>query len=617
MCSDIYYFIVRKNFVFFVLLVYQVFLILNMNFCVAEWTPAEEMVRQYQHIGEKDWGTVQSSFEKLLELERLEKISRHSLYESMCFLERIKVIDWSKTKKQEIADFLLATVIEMLNREDYLKNSYRQIPAAERMTKAIRWLPYDLLLSILETHGFLSETLQGDKLDMIWKKYAVNNTPYAKLLQNTLIQTVSLQMRFSESVRLLEKWKTSGIKFLTKEQITMIEHYILTHELAYPKSEAEAWENAWKQIKPEPITNVVSRPFSMMLFRKLIDMEKARRKIDSHIVMKIISSTDDFYKKYAFVQIALNIDRNNREMENSSEYYLQLESIIKNMSAEIDKNTQLKKIDNFLDYNKIDIERIIKSNKERKEYEEKKRIEDEKLRQKFNKRPNMEYKSAIIRPEDQGEDFSLLDNAGNFKRLTTAEDKFERWKAAKVLGTRFIDGQFKPTPAEQQKIDEYVAFLLTQFNTRNPGDAGDASDQLWRLWGLAIPGLLQGLKNKDRIIWNAALEHLVIFRNENIVDTLIKEYDQAGVEEYKQVLLDTLGKMRTKYDNRFPYRKMLNSKKSAELADKLITPFLERISVTEKSEVLQNAIKTAKKFIAEPIDSRMLSVDPATGEKKP
>ncbi|MDR1290417.1 MAG: hypothetical protein LBK06_04365, partial [Planctomycetaceae bacterium] len=70
--------------------------------------------------------------------------------------------------------------------------------------------------------------------------------------------------------------------------------------------------------------------------------------------------------------------------------------------------------------------------------------------------------AEVIRPEDQGEDFSLFDNSENFKRLTTAEDKYERWKAAKVLGTRFIDGKYKPTQDEQKKIDEYVAFLLTQ-----------------------------------------------------------------------------------------------------------------------------------------------------------
>jgi hypothetical protein len=75
--------------------------------------------------------------------------------------------------------------------------------------------------------------------------------------------------------------------------------------------------------------------------------------------------------------------------------------------------------------------------------------------------------------------------------------------------------------------------------------------------------------------------------------------------------------MRTKYDNRFPYRKMMNSKKSAELANKLITPFLDRISATEKVERLQNAIKEAKTFIAKPIDSRSLYVDPTTGTEKP
>ncbi|MDR2642466.1 MAG: hypothetical protein LBC74_06700, partial [Planctomycetaceae bacterium] len=217
----------------------------------------------------------------------------------------------------------------------------------------------------------------------------------------------------------------------------------------------------------------------------------------------------------------------------------------------------------------------------------------------------------------QGEDFSLLSDADNFKRLTTSADKFERWKAAKVLGTRFIEGKFKPTQDEQKKIDEYVAFLLTQFNTNNPGDAGDAADQLWRLWQLAIPALFEGLKSKDRKTWNVALEHLVILRNENIVKKLIYEYDNSKDVEYKIVLLDTIGKMRTMYDNPFSYRRMLSSKKSKELADKLIVPFLERISVTEKDadKELQNRIVEAKKFIAEPVDSRSHSIDPKTGEK--
>ncbi|MDR1924436.1 MAG: hypothetical protein LBQ66_08675 [Planctomycetaceae bacterium] len=249
----------------------------------------------------------------------------------------------------------------------------------------------------------------------------------------------------------------------------------------------------------------------------------------------------------------------------------------------------------------------------------KKRTEKQKVEAKLLQDKNsnniVTQEPTIIRPEDQGEDFSVLDNAENFTRLTTSDDKYARWKAAKVLGSRFLVGEYKPTSDEQKKIDTYVAFLLTQFKTTNPGDAGDASQQLWRLWSLAIPGLLEGLKNKDQKTTSVSTEHLVMLRNRDVIEKLINEYDNTKDDEYKKALIYTTGKMRTMHDNQLPYRKMMNSKKSAELADKLITPFLERISATEKSEILQKAISLAQKTIANPTDSRAYIVDPTTGKE--
>jgi hypothetical protein len=220
---------------------------------------------------------------------------------------------------------------------------------------------------------------------------------------------------------------------------------------------------------------------------------------------------------------------------------------------------------------------------------------------------------TVIRPEDQGEDFSKLDTAALLKIITSSPDKIEHWKAGKVLGNRYIDGTFVPTPAEQAMIDAYVAHLFNKlFKSDNPGDAGDASFQLQRLWGLAVPGLLQSLKSKDRQTWNIALEHLVRMRSERVVKSLIAEYEQTTDNEYKDVLVSTLGKMRTMYDNQLDYRKMMTSKKSQELAEKLIVPFLDKIAVTETDEQLQNSISQAKKYIATPIDSRTMTVDHKT-----
>ena len=213
--------------------------------------------------------------------------------------------------------------------------------------------------------------------------------------------------------------------------------------------------------------------------------------------------------------------------------------------------------------------------------------------------------AEIIRPEDQGEDFSQFDNAENFKILTTSEDTVERWKAAKVLGTRYLNGSYIPSLEEQEQIDEYVAFLLTQFQTDNPGDAGDASIQLQRLWSLAVPGLFEGLKSKDRITWNAALEYLVRMRSESVVEQLVNEYKNTDDVEYKAILLDAIGKMRTMYDGDRDYRKMMTQEQSKELADKIIAPFLIELSQSETNEQLKNMVSEAKNFIDSPIDSRI------------
>ena len=221
-----------------------------------------------------------------------------------------------------------------------------------------------------------------------------------------------------------------------------------------------------------------------------------------------------------------------------------------------------------------------------------------------------------IAPEDQGEDFSLLDDAENFKRLTTADNKVERWKAAKVLGTRFLEGKYVPTEAEQKQIDEYVAFLFTQFQTGNGGDAGDASVQLQRLWSLAIPGLFEGLKSKDNRTWNVALEHLVHMRSESVMEHLINEYRNSDGIDYKIVILDAIGKMRTMYDD-LDYRKMMSESQSKALADKLIVPFLADLLKTETDEQLLNWIHQAMKFIEMPIDSRIRPVVPGASEAVP
>ncbi|MDR2641304.1 MAG: hypothetical protein LBC74_00755, partial [Planctomycetaceae bacterium] len=582
----------------------------------------------YKRLNSSDWNTIKDKLEKFYSCDLLERIPDTQNQDCQNCIMRCFHIEWSVEQKKEIAFYTANYVKRCLDKEHYLDGVERELePDKQMQPHGARFLP----IMIMELSVKMMEKLDDNYekiLNEIWLKSKKSGEFYVdirlavlgylrKNVDNNLNIPDIFKRWFPDIAPADTKIQTIYNKYITDA----IEEILFMYNICQCKTDNEIVTKALKNVKNEGIN------INYFNFGKTISMVyKVRPDIEPLLMLKFQNDKMNLNERYVLTAwgYILVLER----LHNKRQISDQILSQLKSASTKLSQEWQLQSIEPPLkkerDLNQIyipRIEKLIAENKNNKQTEkDKKPITQTNTESNTSQEKNIQESDddvIVIRPEDQGEDFSLLDNAENFKRLTTAEDKFERWKAAKVLGTRFIDGKFKPTQDEQNKINEYVAFLLTQFNTNNPGDAGDASAQLWRLWSLAISGLLQGLKNKDRIIWNVALEHLVIFRNENIVETLIKEYDKAGDEEYKQVLLDALGKMRTKYDNRFPYRKMLNSKKSAELADKLITPFLERISVTEKSEVLQNAIETAKKYIADPIDSRMLSIDPATGEKKP
>ncbi|MDR2170487.1 MAG: hypothetical protein LBP59_10130 [Planctomycetaceae bacterium] len=577
--------------------------------------------QRYEHLTEKDWSIISNKLESISNENRLSDLNDNSKVEYIGLLERIKTISWSDKNKDIVAQFLINLVSKMATKKGFL-DGFR--PTQDQINQygmeiEGKLFPNQIIHATLTTHGMITNKFYAKELSDIWNNHSLIDAEFSSDLYTVILETIIFQIRFQECISLLNEWSKNEKKVLTKDQINFITKRLLPlHEIACKKTESEALDIFWEQIKPDPIEKVISLEFCRYLATKISDYKIIRKEINPlDIINKIKETKNDFYKKYVFVQIVLTIKHASESLDGDRDY-LELKEIVSVMSKEINSNSQLKNMDNFLDYNKKHIEFLIAEQKKIKEYYEKKRIEEERLRQQSNSHANINYESKITRPEDRGDDFSLLDNVENFKRLTTSADKFARWKAAKVLGTRFIDGKFTPTEDEQKKINEYVKYLLTQFKTDNPGDAGDASSQFWRLWGLAIPGLFEGLKSKDRKTWNVALEHLVILRNENVVKKLIDEYDNSKDTEYKKVLLDTIGKMRTMYDNPFSYRKMMSSKKSRELSDKLIVPFLDRISVTEKDSVedLQNVLKEAKKFIADPPDSRAYLVNPKTGEKK-
>jgi hypothetical protein len=606
-----------KYTVFFILLV-----IASNKYINAELPSPQSYPPEYEYIVENEWDNTKKQIESILLYSKLTDVEPELFFDVSYKIVRFSQIKISSIRKEEISIYMLDSVLKILKKDFFLEGSFPNYDEdIETVSDKKRY--WEIVSKMLYCYGKTSTIFDHNKFSELWNVFQTKygNQPYlTAAFKSSLFVTIEYQIKSENILLFLQKIRNAtNVNNTEKKRVDKI---IELHDYAIISDETLLWKIFWDKNKPNNLNDVFTLDFTNKIYDKILPLVHILPDLEHQVPLDISETCSNLQEKYIFVLFSNILAMNTllsleQPSDSFSIFFTKLETTMKKLTNEIRINYPDFLSKKWKDYNQILFDENKIKLKKLKDHYEKKRIEDERLRQRFNSSSNITYESTTVRPEDQGEDFSLLDDAENFKRLTTSEDKYERWKSAKVLGTRFINGQYKPTAAEQQKIDEYVAFLFTQFETDNPGDAGDASAQLQRLWLLAVPGLFQGLKSKDRNTWNAALSHLVRIRNEKIIVDLIKEYEQSNDVEYKSILVDALGKMRTMYDNRFDYRKMMNSKKSKELADKLITPFLASISDTETNEQIKDAVQQAQKFIETPIDSRMHQIDPQTGQQIP
>lgn len=185
----------------------------------AETVPPEEMAKRYQQLNESDWGQISTKLDSLLELTKLTDISEQSRFDYLCLLERVKRINWSKDTKQEVADHLWDIAMKMLSRQNYL-GDYASTNAPSVNVQSLpmpftRTIPCDIIASIIEIQGYLSDSLDIKELDALWNRFALQRNAFSTRIRNALIQSVQGQIRFSESVDLLKNG-------LSREKITFL-----------------------------------------------------------------------------------------------------------------------------------------------------------------------------------------------------------------------------------------------------------------------------------------------------------------------------------------------------------------------------------------------------------
>ena len=142
---------------------------------------------------------------------------------------------------------------------------------------------------------------------------------------------------------------------------------------------------------------------------------------------------------------------------------------------------------------------------------------------------SIEERRGFLRPEEQGEDFSLLPNQVAFDKLENG-DKIEQRKAAEALWKEFGSSADRLTSEEQLVISRVVKRCLSLMNS----DYEENFLQLHRLWHLAAPCLIDNILNNDSGISENAAMLLSLMKTREIMMSVIAQTNSAMSEEQIQ-----------------------------------------------------------------------------------
>ena len=116
---------------------------------------------------------------------------------------------------------------------------------------------------------------------------------------------------------------------------------------------------------------------------------------------------------------------------------------------------------------------------------------------------------TFSRPEERGEDFSLLETSDVVRRLVKSEDKIKLRKAAKELGDRSIAGTLELSVEDKKAVENVVIGYLKQAKATNARERVEARQQIERLWHAAAPTLLANLNNREPAIAELVIKRAV------------------------------------------------------------------------------------------------------------
>lgn len=180
--------------------------------------------------------------------------------------------------------------------------------------------------------------------------------------------------------------------------------------------------------------------------------------------------------------------------------------------------------------------------------------------------------------------------------LAQAADEKAEHLLAQTIGDKCIASGTEVVFARYSKddIEQYINKMIVQTGSAVGEDRAEANQQIQRLWRLCVPKLMDNLGHPDPTINEAVMKNLILMRNEEIIEKIIKRISSSSDPRVKQAGVFVLGMMKEERSTLIANRQVLDATASEAIATDQIRPFLDELNKSSEDPSLKKLIENAK-----------------------
>lgn len=598
------------------------------------WYPPE-----FERLGAADWPEMKTTLDALDDTKRDADVSPVLLEKVWFTLNRISQIKWEAAMRDQVRDYLLDFAEERMERAGSSHATATKAATTEPRPLAhgpAVTTPADLAHVAVWSCGKIADVIpSSQRLVGLWRPAPPSTAVAHRKLRWSILLVLNDRFADSSIPELVQK--LSDMKPVSADEAINLERIRRKHELSRFNHQKQAWEYVWSVTKPDRPEEVLTAKYRRNSGEWYVLMEKVYP-LDPAIAMSISDSATDQYKKYAFLNDAVCILRNQffrrAEIDGSvlvdQNQFKEVESKAQAMVAAMARTPAVPRVDGYQNYLKDSLQSLrtqaVRPPRPKAEKETEPPLinpepaDDPPPAALPNTPPRKgaqvgpgtairpvaeEHRPTFTRPEDRGEDFSKLDSHEVVRRLAVAEGVAEQRKAAKVLGDREIAGTLELTEEDRRIVQRQIDTQIEWTGAAAGSDRSDASEQLQRLWTLAAPQLMDNLGHESSMVRDAAIKNLSLMRNEDLVLKLIARIEASDDPRVRQFGIFALGRMLEKRESLIPGRVQINDESSQAITDRLVSPFLDRWEEAHQDAETKEAITGARRALKHPLDTRL------------